>query len=204
MTSEEELSVMLRPMGLDDLDLISPWFWNVDDVAMFDRTLPLPVNADFLRESWRTALSYGDPPRAYWFVAERTDSAPLGVGGLQAINYIHGDAVLPMFISDKARGIGLATAITCRMLDMAFNRLRLHRVTTFYRADNDASHHVLTKLGFVEEGRQRDGWYVDGVRLDIVHSGILASDWRERRPEVMDMLGLPGKVRLSFMGESSV
>ncbi|MEM1298909.1 MAG: GNAT family protein [Pseudomonadota bacterium] len=195
---------MLKPMGLDDLDQISPWFWNVNDVAMFDRTLPLPVNADFLRESWRVALSYADPPRAYWFVAARSDGKPLGVGGLQAINYIHGDAVLPMFISDEARGMGLATAITCRMLDMAFDRLRLHRVTTFYRADNDASQHVLTKLGFSEEGRQREGWFVDGARLDIVHSGILASDWRERRAEVMDMLGSPGKVRLAFMGESNV
>lgn len=190
-------------MGLDDLDGISSWFWNMDDMALFDRALPLPVNSDSLRESWSPALSHSVPPRALWFVAEDTEGAPLGVGGLQAINYIHGDAVLPMFISERARGMGLATAITSRLLDLAFNRMRLHRVTTFFREDNTTTRHVLAKLGFAEEGRQRGGWFVDGTRLDVVHSGILASEWVDRRAEIMDVLASPGKVRLSFMGESS-
>ncbi|MFK7942031.1 MAG: GNAT family N-acetyltransferase [Paracoccaceae bacterium] len=204
MTTDHELHATLRPMGMDDLAHISTWFWNMDDVAMFDRTTPLPTNKDALHESWRAALSHTDPPKALWFVAETVDGKPLGIGGLQSINYIHGDAVLPMFISAAARGKGLATAITCRVMELAFNRLRLHRVTTFYREDNAVTERVLAKLGFVDEGRQREGWFVGGTRLDIVQSGILASDWYERREAALAGLGAAGKVRLAFTGENSV
>ena len=43
MSTGDTNTVTLRPMGLDDLDRISSWFWNLDDVALFDRTLPLPA-----------------------------------------------------------------------------------------------------------------------------------------------------------------
>ena len=191
-------------MGLTDLARISSWFWNLGDVALFDRTLPVPVNPDTLQESWRTALTYSDPPRAYWFVAEDAEGEPLGIGGLQGINYIHGDAVLPMFVVERARRQGLATAIAARMMDMAFNRLRLHRVTTFYRQDNAATQHVLAKIGFVDEGRQREGWFVDGQRLDVIQAGILASEWADLSPQVAERLSKPGKAKLTFMGESSL
>lgn len=195
---------VLRPMGLDDLTHISSWFWNMADVSMFDRTTPLPTNKDALYESWRKSLTQTDPPTALWFIAEDAENKALGIGGLQAVNYIHGDAVLPMFISPDARGKGLATAITCRMMELAFNHLRLHRVTTYYREDNAVTQRVLAKMGFEDEGRQREGWFVGGTRMDIVQAGILAADWYGRRETVLEELGASGGMQLEFAGEKSV
>ena len=204
MTEVQIKDAVLRPMGLDDLSHISSWFWNMADVSMFDRTTPLPTNKDALHESWRKSLTHTDPPTALWFIAEDGDGTALGIGGLQSVNYIHGDAVLPMFISAGARGKGLATAITCRMMELAFNHLRLHRVTTYYREDNAVTQRVLAKMGFEDEGRQREGWFVGGTRMDIIQAGILATDWFERRGAVLEELAAPGRMRLEFAGENSV
>ena len=197
MDTETEVSVRLKPLGLDDIPRIAEWFWDFEDVALFDRTLPVPINADAMRESWRASLEYAASPRAYWFIAEDADQTPLGVAGLESVNYIQGDAVVPAFVAKNSRGSGLATAMLAGLIDLAFDQLRLHRLTTFYREDNGASRHTLEKVGFVEEGRFREGWFADGLRRDVVIVGLLRSEWAERRAEVVKALEAPGKVSLT-------
>ncbi len=171
-------------MCLDDLSAIADWFWDFDDVALFERSLPFPVGMDTMRESWRAALSASDPPKACWYIAETAEKTPVAIAGLQAINYIHGDAVLPMFVSKPMRGKGVGTALTLTLLNLAFDRLRLHRLTTFYRDDNETTHRALQRLGFTEEGRTREGWFADGVRRDQVQVGLLKTEWLARRAEI--------------------
>ena len=186
MTHETAEAVTWRPMGLDDIARISDWFWDFKDVALFDRTLPVPVSVDSLREGWRESMMQKTTPGAYWYIAEDDTTKPIGIAGLQSVNYIQGDAVLPFFVTERFRKQGLATAMTVAMLDLAFKRLRLHRVTTFYRSDNAATQRVLEKFGFVEEGRFREGWFVEGTRKDTVIAGILGTEWIASRDEVIE------------------
>lgn len=190
-------------MSLDDLELISPWFWNLDDVALFDRQMPMPVNGDALRESWQKALSHTEPPTAYWFIAKTGDDEPVGIGGLQSVNYIHGDAVLPMFVARHVRRRGLARSISARMTDLAFSHLRLHRLTTFFRADNEASRRTLLKAGWQVEGVQREAWFVNGVRRDIMQVGLLREEWLANREAVYADLEKNATVRLGYYGDST-
>ncbi len=168
-------------MGFDDVPTVADWFWNFRDIAAFDRNLPVPVNLEAVRESWRSALEYADPPRALWYVAEDGAGTALGIGGLQAINYVHGDAVLPLFIAEPARGKGLALAISVVLADLAFDTLRLNRLTTFYRDDNDATKRIVERMGFAQEGRLRQAWYGDGVHHDLIQVGMLHNEWLDGR-----------------------
>ncbi len=195
MADETTKVITWRPMGLDDIPRISDWFWNFTDAALFDRTLPVPVSVDALRESWRDSIVQKSQPGAYWFIAE-DDATPVGVAGLESVNYIQGDAVLPFFVTDGFRKKGLATAMTVAMLDLAFKRLRLHRVTTYYRSDNAATARVLEKFGFAEEGRFREAWFVDGKRQDTVIAGILETEWIATRNKVIE--DVAGSCNLSF------
>ena len=185
MTEQSACNITWRPLELADIPQISEWFWNADDVALFDRALPVPVGIDILRENWRKSLEQTTPPSAYWFVAEDKDRSPVGIAALESVNYIQGDAVLPFFVAERFRKNGLATAMTVSMLDLAFRKLRLHRVTTFYRSDNDATRRALDKVGFSTEGCFREGWFTDGVRKDIVIAGILGSEWLGNRERVI-------------------
>lgn len=201
MSMQTALDVTLRPMSLDDLEQIAPWFWNLDDVALFDRHMPMPVNKDAVRESWQKALSHADPPSAYWFIAHTREGEPLGIGGLQSVNYIHGDAVLPMFVARPVRRRGLARSISARMMDLAFSHLRLHRLTTFFRADNEASRRTLLKAGWQVEGVLREAWFVDGARRDIMQVGILRDEWLAGREAVYADLAAHATVRLRYHGD---
>lgn len=171
-------------MTLEDLSAIDDWFWNFDDVALFDRGLPVPLNSAGMLTTWKPALEPGDPPKALWYLAMTEDKVPVGIGGLQAINYIHGDAVLPVFIKQSMRAKGVGTALTITLLNLAFDRLRLHRLTTYYRDDNEATDRALQRLGFKTEGRVREGWFADGAHRDVIQVGLLKTEWLDRRQEI--------------------
>ena len=168
----------MRPMGNDDIETMTRWFSDFEDIALFDRSLPVPIGKEAVQESWKSALEFTDPPRSFWFIAEDSKGEAAGLGGLQAISYIHGDAILPMFVARHARDCGLATSIATALLDLAFGQLRLHRVTTYYRDDHSASANVTAKMGFREEGRVREGWFSEGKYCDVIQVGILDHEWQ--------------------------
>lgn len=196
MTSTDTDHFSFRPMELDDVSKIADWFLDIKDMAFFDRTLPIPLNADAMRESWKESLEYAVPPSAYWIVADDPEGQPAGVSGFIAINYIHGDAILPAFVGTKYRDLGLGTAMAAYAIDLAFNHFRLHRLTTFYRADNEAANLPLQKLGFTEEGRFRESWFANGRRNDAVIVGLLASEWSARKSAILDELERTSKLPL--------
>ena len=169
--------IHFRPLNQEDMKVVSVWFQNFEDIAMFDRGMPIPVNDDFVRESWKPALEFADPPRALWFVAALEDKSIVGVCGLQGINYIHGDVVVPVFVDETMRSKGLACAMGVMLNNLAFDQLRLNRVSTIYRDDNVATKKLVEKLGFSHEGTARQAWYADGEHKDIIHVGILKSEW---------------------------
>lgn len=171
----------MRPMNLDDIDTITGWLQDVDDLSLFDRTLTLPPGKDAVQSSWKADFAEAKFPTAYWFIVESAAGRPVAIGGLQSINYVHGDAVIPILVSRAARGEGLGLCISILMLDMAFDRLRLRRVTTYYRADNSRTARLIERAGFVEEGRLREAWLVEGRFLDCVVVGLLRDEWHARR-----------------------
>ncbi|MDD9908468.1 MAG: GNAT family protein [Ahrensia sp.] len=185
MPNASKATLRFRPLHESDIVILMDWFHDQRDLAIFDRGMPLPVNLQAMTESWKAALAYKTPPSDYWFLVETEKDRPLGLCGLQTISYVHGDAILPFFVSQASRGKGLATAMTSRLLDMAFRTLRLHRVSTLYRQDNVGTHKVLKRLGFQDEGRVREGWYSNGKHFDIMRVGILHHEWEAGREAVL-------------------
>ncbi|MEM9630103.1 MAG: GNAT family protein [Pseudomonadota bacterium] len=184
----KKTKIFFRPMNEEDLESLHHWFACFEDIALFDRGLPVPVSRQYIVESWKPALQFNDPPKALWFITEDADGNPVGVCGVQAINFIHGDAVIPMFVSKEYRCVGLASAMLLVLLELAFGQLRLHRVSTIYRSDNEASRKLLSATGFAEEGRTREGWYADGQHHDIIHVGLLRSEWSDNRQHISERL----------------
>src|SRR3712207_5045535 len=123
-------------MNMDDVETVAAWLQDVDDLSLFERNSTVPVGKEAVRDGWKADLAGAKFPTAYWFMAEADGHAPVALGGLQSVNYVHGDAVLPILVDRSARGRGLGLRIAAALLDVAFDRLRLRRVTTFFRADN--------------------------------------------------------------------
>jgi len=188
----------LRPMGLADVERIAPWFLDFEDVSLFERNFPVPVSPEHIHETWKSALKYAEPPSALWYIAEDENREPAGVCGLQSINYIHGDAIVPIFVGSKMRGKGLAQAIAVPVIDLGFQHLRLHRLTTFIREDNHATRAITAKLGFVEEGCLRQAAYSNGVHKDMIQVGLLKSDWISMRSSVTEKLEKSSNISINM------
>ena len=184
MTGETCDRYWMRPMTQADMSTVSRWFEQLEDLSMFDRRIPLPVNSDACQAAWRDALTEGEPRTAYWFAVDDAAGEVVGISGLQDVNYVHGDAVFPIFMVESLRLKGIGTRVGATMLDLAFSHLRLRRVTSYCRGDNHVSRRMTESLGFREEGRLREAWYADGCHYDISVIGILAKEWLIRREEL--------------------
>lgn len=184
MLDQKRIRYWMRPMTADDIPILAGWLENLDDLAVFDRRSPLPLNAEATRAEWREALAQSEPRRCYWFTIDDEKDGAVGVAGLQDINLVHGDGVLPIYLSDPARQRGIGIRATAMLLDLAFQQLRLARVTSFFRADNGASRRMTERVGFRAEGRLRQAWFADGKRFDVVVIGILQEEWLDRKADL--------------------
>ncbi len=84
-----------------------------------------------------------------------------------------GTAEVGYFFAPDAWGNGYATAAVERVVDYAFEELRLHRVHARVFAFNEGSARVLEKVGFEREGVLREAAYMHGEYVDELRYGLL-------------------------------
>ncbi|MES0824879.1 GNAT family N-acetyltransferase [Ruegeria sp. SCP11] len=181
MPDKSNSAFKLRPLEKADLEVITPWFQDIEDLARFDRTLRVPFNLAQTEEAWSGALNPSGSDNRCWFVVESGDGQVLGVVGLEAISPINRDAIIAMFVEKSARRLGLAIRATALIADLAFRQLGLNRLTSYYRQDNHISRDLVERLGCQIEGTMREAWYADGAFHDMIVVGLLKQDWAKRR-----------------------
>lgn len=179
---------MMRPIEMSDADTVAHWFQQIEDVSIFDRQIPIPINHADVVELFRSLLSEPKRKSCRWFITEDQDGSAVGMTGLEQINALHGNAVLPLFVATPWRRTGVGIRMASMMIDLAFKQLRLHRVATLYRADNAASDALLGRLGFTIEGTARQSWFNNGQHYDLHNAGILCNEWNQTRPLLSKML----------------
>ena len=179
----------LRPMEKADLEVVTPWFQDIEDLARFDRTCRIPFNLAQTEDVWGDVFNASGNNSKCWFVVESDSGQVLGMTGLEAISPINRDAVVAMFVDKSVRRSGLGIRTTALIVDFAFRQLGLNRLTSYYRADNHNSRDLVAKLGCQVEGTMRQAWYTDGRFHDMVVVGVLRQDWLARRNDLAKELG---------------
>ncbi len=175
-------------MEVGDSPVIADWYRQIEDVSVFDRQIPVPVNASEVTRIVEGILADQKKEKCYWLLAVDESGKGVGMIGLELINQQHGNAILPLFIAPEWRRSGVGIRMAAMMLDIAFLQLRLHRVGTVYRADNTASEGLTNRLGFWQEGVSREAWYYQGHFHDLVNVGLIASEWKEIRDSLREEL----------------
>ncbi|MFD9894265.1 GNAT family N-acetyltransferase [Amycolatopsis sp. NPDC059027] len=116
-------------------------------------------------------------PRAEYYMAVTSLESDALIGFVRIATSGVRAAKLGYAIAAEFWGRGYATDAVRTMVDFAFARLELHRITAAIGPDNAASHVVVRKLGFVKEGVLRDHVFTNGAWRDSVLYSILASEW---------------------------
>ncbi|MCA0928196.1 GNAT family N-acetyltransferase [Ruegeria profundi] len=181
MEDQSDRVFRMRPLEKADLEVISPWFQEIEDLGRFDRTSRVPLNLAQTEDAWRDAFNPSGNSGKCWFVVQSESGEILGMSGLEAISPINRDAVIAMFVAKSARRLGLGIRATALLGDFAFRQLGLNRLTSYYRQDNTISRDLVERMGCQVEGVLRQAWYSDGTFHDMVVVGLLRQDWMDRR-----------------------
>jgi ribosomal-protein-alanine N-acetyltransferase len=92
-------------------------------------------------------------------------------------------AELGYWLGYDAWGRGYATEAASAIVDFGFRELGLERIYAQVFEGNDASCHVLTKLGMINEGVRRRHIRKGKQLCDVVMCGLLRVEWDERESE---------------------
>lgn len=186
----------LKPIQVQHLEQISRWYQDVDELALIESHLPLPVNSQSLESMWHQDFEQKAPRTSYMYSICDSDDIPVGFTGLQDLNLTYGNGVVFIFVEKNHRRIGLAIRALALLLDMAYQQLRLHRIATYVHSDNQPSLELIRQLGFHAEGCLRESCYFDGKYHDVDVVGMLARDWTAHRETLSD--GLDKAIQMSI------
>jgi UDP-4-amino-4,6-dideoxy-N-acetyl-beta-L-altrosamine N-acetyltransferase len=177
----------LRPLEAGDKDRILAWR-NSPDVRAYMYTDHVIAPDEHAR--WFAGIE-GDGRRRYWII--EAAGAPVGLANLYDIDERHGRASWAYYLADPGvRGMGLGSFVEYWVLQTVFETMGLLKLWCEVLASNEPVWRLHETFGFRQEARLRDHVLKDGARQDVLGLGILAAEWRERRPAMADRLRARG------------
>jgi [ribosomal protein S5]-alanine N-acetyltransferase len=166
----------LRPPTSADIPSVEKMRRDPRVIAFFPRAIKRFERRSALRKT-RRAIREG---KAYPYVIREGQSGLfVGTTSLFKIDWEEHSAELGYILAPQSWGKGYATEAAHRMCQLAFRRLRLHRLDATVLEGNGASVAVLRKLGFRPEGSSRKAVRVRGRWRDCLRFGLLASEFRD-------------------------
>ncbi len=138
-----------------------------------DKMTDEELRAHFSRRFWQ-----GAPIEGAWSnLAAQHEGVFVGEVGINLVSATHrcyevGYVFLPEF-----QGLGFATEATRTLVDLAFATLDAHRVVARLDARNDASRHLLERLGMRCEAHLIKNEFVKGEWTDELIFAMLEDEW---------------------------
>ncbi len=178
-------TVLLRPIRRTDLANFLKWFNDPEVTQYLSMYLPMSEMAE---EKYIEDLGSTRANTDARFVIEAivgNETKPIGTVGLHNINNKDRNVGFGIAIGEKEYwSKGLGTEAARLIVAYGFDQLNLHRISSSALGFNERSIRMHLAIGFVEEGRQRDGIYKNGAYADLVQFGLLRSEWEKsgRRP----------------------
>lgn len=104
----------------------------------------------------------------------------VGGTGFHEINRRDKSAEIGYWLAKDATGKGLMTKSVIRLLDYAFDEMKLNRIAIKCVPENIKSRAIPERLGFTNEGIERQAGWLHTRFVDHVVYSMLAREWRER------------------------
>jgi len=114
-----------------------------------------------------------------WAVVHKGERRMIGTCGFARIDTAHNCAELGYVLNPAYHGQGLMHEAATRVLRFGFRVLGLHRIEARHMLGNEASRHVMERLGMQFEGVKRQSMLVKGAYRDIATCAILASEFHD-------------------------
>lgn len=163
--------------GLERSDLAGGYFnWlNDREVTKFLDSGIFPNTMEKMEEFYRSTAFSND--NVIFAIVDKETNKHIGNIKLGPIKWVSRVSPLGIMIGDKGFwGKGYAAEAIRLVVDYAFKRVNLHKVTAGIVAINDASLKAFEKAGFEIEGRAKSQFFYDGEYYDSLYLGIVSQD----------------------------
>lgn len=164
--------------GLERADLEGDYFdWlNDREVTRFLDTGIFPNSVEKMEEYYRSVVL--NPNNVMLAIIDKESDKHIGNIKLGPIDWIARTALLGIMIGNKEFwGKGSGTEAIRLVLDYAFRRLNLYKVTAVIVAIHQASLKAFTKAGFVIDGQVKSQFFLDGKYYDRLYMGVTRDDF---------------------------
>ena len=167
----------LEPLGIAHIDGVWEGLFDEESMRLTG------TRQTFTREAVMRLLESigGRDDRADWAII---DLETEGYVGEIVLNELEADDATMNFriaLNPGRLGRGFGTEATHAVLDHAFDRIRLHRVSLDVFSFNPRAQRSYEKAGFRYEGRQRHTLFWDGEWVDSILMSALSTDERPAR-----------------------
>lgn len=165
----------LRPMAETDRDRVLAWR-NSDRVRL-NMINDQPIAPEEHACWFHSALQRDD---ARFLILELNGCA-LAFSSLTQIQPAHGLANWNFYVGGAGAPKGTGSALGFLTLELAFEKMKLHKLCCEVFDFNTASVALQEKLGFVHEGRFREHYFQNGAWRDILCLACFSGEWAKGR-----------------------
>jgi RimJ/RimL family protein N-acetyltransferase len=171
------VALRLRELERPDLAAVNRWR-NDPEVIRFLGANFIFISPEIDQRWYDSYLTARD--RTVRLAMEDSESnRVIGCVYLTDIHRVNRSAEFAILIGEKEYwGRGHGTEASRRVLAHAFDDLNLHRIYLSVLADNLRAIRLYEKLGFRQEGRQREAIYKEGAYRDVVLMAVLEQEYR--------------------------
>jgi RimJ/RimL family protein N-acetyltransferase len=154
------------------------WNQNSEYMRLLDSDPAYLWSAKKLKEWFEKDLDTAMPNNLLFAIRALAGDKLIGFIAFDGINWTDRDSYVAIGIGEQdfwSKGYG-SDAMRL-MLRYGFTELNLHRISLTVFEQNPRGIRSYEKCGFKHEGRIREFLLRDGKRSDMLHMGILRSDW---------------------------
>lgn len=163
----EGRNITLRPLKMSDWEKTIQWR---NDIGIKEMAMmhPFPIT-EMIEKEWYENILKSINDKTIYFAVAKKDDTPIGFIMLNKISYMHRNCALGIVIGEKEeQGKGFGKEAIELIRDYAFNTLNINKITVEVIGTNRNAISFYEKLGFIEEGRLRQHFFVEGKYHDVI------------------------------------
>tara|TARA_B110000261_G_C12999211_1_gene323494 strand:+ start:139 stop:657 length:519 start_codon:yes stop_codon:yes gene_type:complete len=135
----------------------------------------LPLNMS-IQKTWLDDLSIDKSREYYIFTNDKNED--IGLVRITDIDYVNKKACIGLDISINYRGKKLSKIAYRLIFDYLFGYLNLNRLYLYVISENEIALNLYRKIGFIEEGRQREAIIRNNKKIDYIMFSMLSHEYK--------------------------
>lgn len=167
----------LREIERNDIPRINRWRNDLELTALLGANF-FYIGSE-IDERWFDNYLAGRDRAVRLAIVETATDTHIGNVNLTAMHQVNRSAEFSIFIGDKSYwSVGYGPIATLQMLRHGFDDLNLHRIYLTLLQENERAYRMYRRLGFREEGRQRQSVFKNGCYYDVIEMALLQDEFK--------------------------